>query len=76
MYNHSFLSESQLQSTTFKANNLCSFRIEDYRGCRNRVSEKSARCDHSDDVFAVCVRADGSADLHGSTYTEMCQSIP
>lgn len=51
-------------------------RFEDDRGGSNRVSEKSTRCDHIDDVLAICVRANGPADLYGCTDTEMYKSLP
>lgn len=53
-----------------------SYRFEDHRRRSDRVSEESPGCDNPDDVFTVCVRADGPADLHGGVDAEVCQSIP
>lgn len=51
-------------------------RSENHRGCRHRVSEESARRDYPDHVFVVRVRADGSANLHGSANAEVYQKVP
>lgn len=50
-------------------------RFENHRRCGNRVREKSARCDNSDDVLVVSVRPNGPADLHGRAHSEMHQEL-
>ena len=50
--------------------------FENDRRRRHRVSEESERCDNPDDVFTVCVRADGPTDLHGSVNAEVYKTVP
>lgn len=51
-------------------------RSEDNRWSRDRVREESERCDNLDDVLAVRVRADGTADLHGGADAEVRPELP
>lgn len=51
-------------------------RFENHCRCCDRISKKPARCDYPNDVFAVCVRANGPPNLHGGPNPEMCKGLP
>lgn len=53
-----------------------SARSENNRWSRDRVCKESERCDNLDDVLALCVCANGAADLHGGVDAEVRTELP